>query len=174
MGAVIRPFAKEGAGISETDFRPLPIEIYDRRTKSTRKVKEFPCDENLLAIAKSVKARDWVRKGQDAKAAPGVIGSADEWNNQLDRIALLRERYGTAAEDMESAAAAQLCYSYGLPFLGIRILSNSIVNGEEFDESVGVDGQKFVLDFVNTSELQSFLHSGKCLQPEGFYGNMSK
>lgn len=78
----------------------------------------------------------------------GIIGSADEWNNQLDRIALLRERYGTSVEDMESAAAAQLCFSYGIPFLGIRILSNSIVNGEEFDESVGIDCQRFVLDYV--------------------------
>ena len=79
----------------------------------------------------------------------GVIGSGDEWNNQLDRIALLRERYHTAVEDMESAAAAQLCLSYGVPFLGVRILSNSIVNGEKFDEAVGIDGQKFMLSLID-------------------------
>ena len=73
----------------------------------------------------------------------------DEWNNQLDRIALLRERYHTAVEDMESAAAAQLCLSYGVPFLGVRILSNSIVNGEKFDEAVGIDGQKFMLSLID-------------------------
>ena len=77
-----------------------------------------------------------------------MLGSADEWNNQIDRIALLREKYHTASEDMESAAVAQLCLSYGIPFLGIRILSNSIVNGEEFDESVGIEGQKFTLRLV--------------------------
>lgn len=150
MGAVIRSYAAEGDGISGTNFTPLPLEIFDRKQQCTRKVTEFPCDEKLLAIAKKVTATDWMRDGQTAKAMSGVIGSADEWNNELDRIALLRERYHTAVEDMESAAAAQLCYSYGIPFLGIRILSNSIVNGEEFDESVGVDGQKFIIDYVET------------------------
>ena len=78
----------------------------------------------------------------------GVIGSADEWNNQLDRIALLRERYKTAVEDMESAAPAELCLAHGIPFLGIRIISNSIVTGESFEEAVGVDVQKFAVSFV--------------------------
>ena len=133
MGAVIRSYAAEGDGISGTNFTPLPLEIFDRKQQCTRKVTEFPCDERLLVIAKKVTATDWMRDGQTAKAMSGVIGSADE-----------------AVEDMESAAAAQLCYSYGIPFLGIRILSNSIVNGEEFDESVGVDGQKFIIDYVET------------------------
>ena len=101
---------------------------------------DFPCDEALLCAAERVTA--------GVRAARGVIGSGDEWNNQLDRIALLRERFGTAVEDMESAAPAQLCFSYGIPFIGIRILSNSIVNGEEFDESVGIEGQKFILLYV--------------------------
>ena len=84
----------------------------------------------------------------DVYVGRGVIGSADEWNNQLDRIALLRERYKTAVEDMESAAPAELCLAYGIPFLGIRIISNSIVTGESFEEAVGVDVQKFAVSFV--------------------------
>lgn len=140
MGAVVRPFSEEGAGISETDWEPLPIEIYDRKRGKTRKVTEFPCDTGLLARAEHVES--------GSRTGRGVIGSADEWNNQLDRIALFRERYQTAVEDMESAAPAELCLSYGIPFIGIRILSNSIVNGEEFDESVGVEVQKFVLKYV--------------------------
>lgn len=140
MGAMIRNYAPKGAGISERDFKPLPIEIYDRRKGTTRKVMDFPCDTKLLTIAEQVDTKIHARRG--------VIGSADEWNNQIDRIELLRSRYHTAAEDMESAAPAELCLSYGIPFIGIRILSNSIVNGEEFDESVGLEGQKFMLQFV--------------------------
>jgi adenosylhomocysteine nucleosidase len=147
MGAMIRPFSGAGMGISESDFEPLPIEIFCRKKQITEKVLEFPCDKRMLALAESVKT------GQNARR--GVIGSADEWNNQLDRIALLRRRYHTAVEDMESAAPAELCLSYGIPFIGIRILSNSIVNGEDFDESVGVNGQKFVLKYVET--LHEFL-----------------
>lgn len=140
IGAMIRKYAPEGAGISETDFEPLPIEIYDRRKGTTRKVLDFPCDEKLLSVAEQVGTTLHIRRG--------VLGSGDEWNNQIDRIELFRRRYQTAAEDMESAAPAELCLSYGIPFIGIRILSNSIVNGEEFDESVGVEGQKFILQFV--------------------------
>lgn len=150
IGAVVRRFSGAGAGIDERDFEPLPIEIYDRRKKMTEKVLDFPCDKELLAIAEGVETT--------CRTGRGVIGSGDEWNNQLDRIALLRERYQTAVEDMESAAAAELCLSYGIPFIGIRILSNSIVNEEEFDESVAISGQKFVLRYVEA--LHGFEHKG--------------
>lgn len=140
MGAVMRHFSGSGAGIDETDFEPLRIEIYNRAKGKTEKVPDFGCDKELLSIAEKVETP--YRTGR------GILGSADEWNNQLDRIALLRERYRTAVEDMESAAPAQLCLSYGIPFIGIRILSNSIVNGEDFDESVGIDGQKYILSYV--------------------------
>ena len=31
----------------------------------------------------------------------GTIGSADVWNNELDRIQFFHERYGTSVEEME-------------------------------------------------------------------------
>ena len=55
---------------------------------------EYPCDGKLLKAAEQVKTKYHTGRG--------VIGSGDEWNNQLDRIALLRERYHTAVEDMVS------------------------------------------------------------------------
>lgn len=140
MGAMLYGFAEEGAGIDADDFKPLPLEIYNRRKQETEKVIDFPCDKRLLELAEKVES--------PYRTARGVIGSADEWNNQLDRIALLRRRYGTMTEDMESAATAQLCCSYGIPFIGIRILSNSIVNDEDYDEAVGEDVQKFVMKYV--------------------------
>ena len=85
MGAMIRKYAPEGAGIDECDFEPLPIEIFDKTLGQTRKVLDFPCDERLGDAAMKVQT--------DVYVGRGVIGSADEWNNQLDRIALLRERY---------------------------------------------------------------------------------
>jgi adenosylhomocysteine nucleosidase len=141
MGAIAYAFSEEGAGIDGKSFSLLPVEIFYRETGKTKKVTEYPCDGKLLKAAEQVKTKYHTGRG--------VIGSGDEWNNQLDRIALLRERYHTAVEDMESAAAAQLCLSYGVPFLGVRILSNSIVNGEKFDEAVGIDGQKFMLSLVD-------------------------
>ena len=140
MGAVAYAFSKEGTGIDAKGFSPLPVEIFCRETGKTKKVTEYPCDIRLLQVAEQVETKYHTGRG--------VIGSGDEWNSQIDRIALLRERYHTAVEDMESAATAQLCLSYGVPFLGVRILSNSIVNAEKFDEAVGIDGQKFILSLV--------------------------
>lgn len=146
MGAVMWKFGAAGAGIDAQGFGPLELEIFNKVRGETEKIVDFPCDERLLAAAERVKS--------PYRTMRGVIGSADEWNNQLDRIALLRERYQTMAEEMESAAMAQLCVSYGTPFIGVRIISNSIVNGEEYDESVGTDIQKFVIAYVE--ELNGF------------------
>lgn len=141
MGAAAYAYSAEGAGIDAAAFEPLAVEIFSQRNGKTKKVREFPCDKKLLAAAELVPT--------DRRVQRGVIGSADEWNNQLDRIALLRERYGTDAEDMESFAPAQLCLSFGIPFIGIRILSNSIVNGEAFDESVALYCQEFILKYID-------------------------
>jgi adenosylhomocysteine nucleosidase len=140
MGAIKTGFSPSGAGIDASDFTINPVEIYDKASGGTGKVSEFPCDERLVALAETVRTA--------CTKMRGVICSSDEWNNQLDRIALLRERYHTAVEDMESVAPALLCLSYGIPFIGIRIISNSIVNDEGFDESVGIAGQEFVAQFV--------------------------
>lgn len=149
MSAVEYSYAPEGAGIREAESVPLPIEVFRRNEGVTGTVTEFPCDEELLAAAEQA-ACTFSARGESI-IARGVLGSADEWNNQLDRIALLRKRCNTASEDMETAAVAQLCLSYGIPFLGIRILSNSIVNGEEYDESVAEVCQKFVISVVETA-----------------------
>ncbi len=140
MGAVMQEFGEKGAGIDPLGFAPLKLEIYDRKQGKTCKAENFSCDGELIKAAERVQT--------DLRTHRGALGSADEWNNQIDWIAVLRERYQTLAEDMESAAVAQVCRSYGVPFIGIRIISNSIVNGEAFDESVALRGQKFIQKYV--------------------------
>lgn len=146
MGAVMQEFGAKGAGIDPLGFQPLKIEVYNRGNGETEKVLDFLCDKELVEAAERVRT--------DIRMHRGVLGSAEEWNNQIDWIAVMRERYQTSAEDMESAAVAQICRSYGVPFIGIRIISNSIVNGEDFDESVALLGQKFIQSYVE--ELHDF------------------
>lgn len=146
MGAVMQEFRAKGVGIDPLGFDALPLEIYDKEKQDTAKVLDFTCDKELIEAAERVQT--------DIRTHRGVLGSADEWNNQIDWIAVMRERYQTAAEDMESAAVAQICRSYGVPFIGIRMISNSIVNGEEFDESVALRGQKYIQSYVE--ELHSW------------------
>ena len=76
----------------------------------------------------------------------GAIGTSDEWNNQIDRMLYLHETVGTSVEEMETNAAAQICRTYGVPYLGIRILSNTGIYGEDFDPATGPACQAFVLE----------------------------
>lgn len=140
MGAVMQKFGAKGAGIDPLGFDSLELEIYDKAKEKNEKVLDFFCDKELVELAERVQT--------DIRTHRGVLGSADEWNNQIDWIAVMRERYQTAAEDMESAAVAQICRSYGVPFIGIRIISNSIVNGEDFDETVARKGQEFIQSYI--------------------------
>ena len=78
----------------------------------------------------------------------GVIGSGDSWNREVDRILLLRRTFGTACEEMETFAAAQVCRQAGVPFLGFRVIANHELYGEEFDESTGLLCQRYALDVI--------------------------
>jgi adenosylhomocysteine nucleosidase len=78
----------------------------------------------------------------------GVIASGDTWNSELDRIKDLHDRFGTTAEEMEAAAAAQIAGGFQIPFLGIRVVSNNITNGEGYDPKVGEACQDYVYEVV--------------------------
>ena len=45
----------------------------------------------------------------------------------------LNEIWGASCEEMETNAVAQICQTYDVPFLGIRILSNTGIYGENFN-----------------------------------------
>ena len=106
-------------------------------------MRRFAGDERLLAAARS--ARGTYKKG---RVAEGVIGSSEVWNGELDRIQRFHEEFGTAAEEMETASAAQIAGLLQIPFLGIRVLSNNITNGEAYDPAAGEACQGYVLNVV--------------------------
>ena len=103
----------------------------------------YPADAALLAAARAVK-QTYVQ----GKVVEGVIGSADCWNNELDRIAFLRETYGTEVEEMEAASVAQIAQQYGVPMMAIRVVSNNITNGGAYNPDTGKACQDFVLQVV--------------------------
>lgn len=78
----------------------------------------------------------------------GVIGSSDVWNSEIDRIEHLRREYQTSAEEMETAAAAQVAGQFQIPFLGVRVLSNNITNGGTYDARSGEACQEYVYQVV--------------------------
>lgn len=142
IGAFRTPRLTTGQGSDSLQwneaFDVLPDDESDPEPIAIRK---FEADSDLLIAAAKAKVR--YSKGQ---VVEGTIGSADVWNNELDRIAFLHNTYGTSVEEMEAASVAQVAYQFNVPFLGIRILSNNITNNGAYDPGTGEACQEFVLD----------------------------
>jgi adenosylhomocysteine nucleosidase len=146
LGAIKTPFRPEGAGIKADEWMPLDLMRsegsagMDPRALTMRRLR---ADERLLDAARRVRS-SYTR----GRVLDGVIGSADVWNSELDRIARFHREFGTSVEEMETASAAQVAASFQVPFLGIRVLSNNITDGEAYDRSAGEACQEFVLKVV--------------------------
>ncbi len=129
IGAFKTPHKPIGGGSNALEwneaFDVLPDDESDPEPIAIRK---FEGDKELLTAA--YKAKVNYTKGQ---VVEGVIGSADTWNNELDRIKLFHTVYGTSVEEMEAASVAQIAQQFKVPFLGIRVLSNNITNNGAYD-----------------------------------------
>ncbi len=110
---------------------------------NAEKIRYYEGDKDLLAAANAVK--DKYTKG---KVVEGTIGSADVWNNEVDRIKWFHDNYGTSVEEMEGAAAAQIAKAYDVPFLGIRVLSNNKTNGGQYNPNTAAANQEYVYEVV--------------------------
>lgn len=63
----------------------------------------------------------------------GAVGTGDAFVYRPEQLALIRERFGeerVACAEMEGAAVAQVCLSFGKPFLVVRSLSDVPAHGE--------------------------------------------
>ena len=142
LGSFKTPFRKRGEGVDALAWSPLDLlrsEGSAGMDPLALSVRRFPADQGLIDAARRV--RSSYTKG---RVVDGVIGSADVWNSELDRIARFHETFGTSVEEMETAAAAQTAAGLRIPFAGIRVLSNNITNGEPYDPAAGSACQAFV------------------------------
>jgi len=141
MGAYRSQLTPEGKGINTEnwDFIPFPTTV---RVDGEKVVHEsFYGDKDLIEAAMDTEYKN-------GKLVEGVIGSADQWNRELDRINQLHTKFGTSVEEMETVAVAQMAEVYDIPFVGVRVLSNTDVHGEEFDPKSAVYCQEFVMDML--------------------------
>ena len=130
----------QGAGVDYKDFVMNGVYAYDKSQDTFVQSVYHQGDAGLLAAANAVK--DTYTQGS---VVEGVISTSDEWNNQIDRMLYLHEVNGSSCEEMETDAVAQICQTYSVPFLGIRILSNTGIYGENFDPASGPACQGYVL-----------------------------
>jgi adenosylhomocysteine nucleosidase len=84
----------------------------------------FNADSDLLAAARSLQT--------DNPLHCGLICTGDQFISTVEEDEKIRSLYPDAlACDMESAAIAQVCHIYGVPFLSFRIVSDTRSGGED-------------------------------------------
>ncbi|MGH9140272.1 MAG: 5'-methylthioadenosine/S-adenosylhomocysteine nucleosidase [Vicinamibacterales bacterium] len=146
LGSFKTNYRGRGQGSDVAEWSPLDLmrtEGSAGQDPNARTMRRFRGDQGLLAAAHGV--RDRYRLG---KVVDGVIGSSEVWNSEIDRIQGLHDRFGTTAEEMETASSAQIAGLFQIPFLGIRVVSNNVTNGEAYDTRTGEACQDYVLEVV--------------------------
>ena len=134
-------FRARGEGVDEEALDKLGVLAYDKEARRFTQEVCHKADEGLFYAAAALKDR--YTKG---RVTEGVIGTADSWNCQVDRVLFLHDFYGTAVEEMEGDAVAQICQTYDVPFLAIRVVSNTVFAGDvDWDLAVGAALQEYVL-----------------------------
>jgi adenosylhomocysteine nucleosidase len=139
-------FREAGKGSNPLDWRPMDLTAADGTASNdpnARRVAKFTADADLVAAARAA-TKSYMR----GRVVEGVIGSSDMWNDELDLIAKYHSEYGTAAEEMETAPAAQIAKEFEVPFIGIRVISDNITNGSTYDPKSSVACEDFVFQVI--------------------------
>ena len=146
LGALKTTDKGENEGIEPTTWKPMDLMASEGSAgedPNAEKARFYEGDKELLVAANAVKD-----KYTEGKIVEGTIGSADVWNNEVDRIKWFHTKYGTSVEEMEGAAAAQIAKAYEVPFLGIRVLSNNKTNGGQYNPDTATACQEYVYEVV--------------------------
>lgn len=129
-------FRKKGEGSNSLDWK-----LVDYIEGEECKVNYHSADNNLIEIAQKIKY-------PYGKVYTGIIGSADIWNKEYDRITMLNEKYGILCEDMEAVAIYTVANNFGIPAIGIKVISNNEILEEKYDIGSALKCQKFCYDFI--------------------------
>ena len=85
----------------------------------------FAADAHLLSLVDEVELAE-------QRICQGLICSGDKFITQKEPLLEIKKQFPNAlAVDMESAAAAQVCFLYHTPFLSLRIISDTPANTDD-------------------------------------------
>ena len=138
--AIKTPRTALGTGAELTRQEIRGTYAFDAASGKFQPCKEYFPDKTLLDISKQVAAAN-----KNFHVTGGVISSADSWIENLDFINFLHETYGSTCEEMETVSAAQICQNAGVPFLGIRVISDNVTTTTTYDPHAAKIAQDFVL-----------------------------
>lgn len=116
-GAFSTTHADAGHGWSPSTWMRMPHQL---RLGGEERIAlpVFPGDPDVLALALA-------QPYGHGRVVKGVIGSAFQFNREVDRLTWIHDRYDAVSEDMESAFAAGAALGFNTPFLALRIISDS-------------------------------------------------
>ncbi|MCQ8211338.1 5'-methylthioadenosine/S-adenosylhomocysteine nucleosidase [Cetobacterium somerae] len=142
IGAMRTDRKEEGVpeNIRDSIFFDVVQRLRDNNDNLTT-YKTFISDPSLIETAKNTSY-------SQGKLSLGTIGSADQWNREIERIKYLNTTFKTKTEEMESIAVAQTAKAYNIPFLAIRILSNTEIHNEEFNPKTALWCQEFTMNVI--------------------------
>ena len=103
----------------------------------------FPGDPTLVRAALRV---PYAR----GRVVAGNVGSAFRFTRELDMIDWVRRTYGTDSEDMESAYAGGVALAMHVPFVAVRIISNTEWEHPTYERIAGEYDAEFVLALIRT------------------------
>ena len=146
---------RERRGADGRHIEMMPTFYYDVVSGEEKKVLELAADPELLEIA-AVEGANY----QAGQVVIGKISSSNNWNRQLDRIRFFNKEHGSYCEEMETHSAALVCQNYKVPFLGIRILSNTEWHDEEFEQATGTACQQYILAVIKSYAERKALKDG--------------
>lgn len=129
------PYKKEKEGSNPNEWELLTF-----LSGELDRLIEEKTEEKLLSITKKI------LKGKNIHI--GKIGSGDVWNREFDRIMYLNKKYNIICEDMESIATYTIANRNNIPVISIKMISDNIITGEEYNREVGIDLQKVMIKYL--------------------------
>ena len=138
--AIKTPRTALGTGAELTKQKMRGTYAYDAASGTFQPCKEYFPDAKLFNVAKKI-----ADTHKNFNVTCGVICSSDAWLENLDFINFLHETYGSNCEEMETASAAQICKTAGVPFLGVRVISDNTTRTPAYDPHAATIAQDFVL-----------------------------
>jgi adenosylhomocysteine nucleosidase len=114
---IVSPHREPGAGSTPLAWEKLPHAIMTPGEQE-KYLPVFPADPTALAVAQKL-------TGTRGRLIAGVLGSANQVNREVDRLAYLRAQWGTSCEDGESAHIAGCALLLGVPVIGLRVIEGT-------------------------------------------------
>jgi len=112
-------YADEGVllkdGIHSLEITGIPLV----KIRGRRYFNEFPVDRRMSRLALEA-------SGNVAAAQSGIFLTVSACTGTMQRARELSEKFSPLCENMEGAAVAHICRLYGIPFVEMRGISNSV------------------------------------------------